>query len=88
MNTYNRHLPLLHGFVGVVLLIRSIKHLPEAMPTLLPAADTTPWANGYAVGQSLGIAVQLIAGVGLLALSIRESMASREKQKQRSSSPL
>lgn len=78
-----RHLsyPLLHSALGVVFVVHGIRHLSEAMPTLLPAADATPWANGYAVGQSLGITVQLIAGVGLLALSIRESLAARARQK-------
>jgi hypothetical protein len=86
MNSHNRHLPLLHGFVGVVLLIRGIKHLPEATPTLLPAADATPWTNGYAVGQSLGIAAQLIAGAGLLILAARALLTAREKRTQRSES--
>ncbi|HCH0556503.1 TPA: hypothetical protein NKO30_006635 [Pseudomonas aeruginosa] len=77
-----RHLryPLLHGALGAVFLIRGIKHLLEPMPTLLPATDATPWANGYAVGQSLGISVQLIAGLGLLVLAARALLAKCEKQ--------
>jgi hypothetical protein len=74
--------PLLHLALGALLLIRGIEPLLEAMPTLLPAADVSPWANGYAVGQFLETAIQLIGGASLLVLGIRESMATREKQQQ------
>lgn len=77
-----RHLryPLLHGTLGAAILIRGIRHLLEAMPTLLPAANATHWANGYAVGQLLGITVLLIAGAGLLVQAARALLAKREKQ--------
>ena len=83
-----RHLryPLLHGALGTVFLTRGVKRLLEPMSTLLPATDAKPWANGYAVGQSLGITVQLIAGVSLLILAVRALLAKREKQQ--SESPL
>ncbi|WJI15857.1 hypothetical protein MWN52_00650 [Pseudoxanthomonas winnipegensis] len=54
------------------------------MPTLLPATDATPWVNGYAVGQSLGFTVQLIAGVSLLILAVRPLLTKRDKQQSES----
>lgn len=87
MNALNRRLPLLHGFVGLMLLIQAITHLRGAMPALLIPSATAE-AYGYAFGQSLGISLQLAAGVGLMVLSARALLAKSDKRTQRSESAL